>query len=165
MGCSPELNWRVVNNHELQFKATFPDRPVQMAREVRLNNASHVLTLQAAKVDDLMFAVGAISVNNESVTEQHQLKQALYSSMSSNLTNHRVQVQDTVYVGNQAMYVDVQGGLPNQVAGRLMGYFFIKNDTVYEVFVLGPASLFNEQVTQQWFKGFDLNSSEYSQEG
>lgn len=158
VGCTPKFNWRVVVNNEFQFTATYPDRPVKVTRTVNLNESDYSLTLQAAKVDELMFAVGVIALNQENTVSQQQVKQALYLNMLSNLTVSNPNVQQKIFLGHQATYIEANGRLPNGEPGRLLGYFFVQNNKLYEIIMLGPVELFNNEVKTQWFNGFYLTT-------
>jgi hypothetical protein len=81
LACTPKYDWREVRNDELRWKAMFPAKPVEVSRSFTLPNANTAvtLTLQSAKIDNNLFAIGWIRNTTKSTTEH------LESAMLANI--------------------------------------------------------------------------------
>ena len=156
LGCSPKINWRVVVNSELNYSATFPDKPIQMTRRIQLNEQALELTLQAAKIDNVLFAVGVGSLEHIDKAQQGTMVKSLVMQMASNIQVDQPVIQEKIFLGKNVFFVDERGHLPQGEPGRLIGYFFAESNRVYEVIVIGPANLFTESLQREWFSGFSL---------
>jgi len=90
-GCSPKHDWRVIQNTDHGWQATFPAKPVQFSRDLVLPGTTTplTLTLSSAKVNESMFAVGWIANGNEST------RRALESAMLANINAQQNSVQQS----------------------------------------------------------------------
>jgi hypothetical protein len=83
MACTPKYDWRELRNDELRWKAMFPAKPVDVSRSFTLPNSTTVvrLTLQSAKVDNNLFAIGWIP--NATTTTAAELESAMLANIAA----------------------------------------------------------------------------------
>ena len=56
--CSPKYNWRDYNSPDAAYGVMFPAKPAQHTRTVNLNGTRLPMTMTAAEVDGVVYAVG-----------------------------------------------------------------------------------------------------------
>src|SRR4051812_38878478 len=57
--CSPKYNWRDYRSAEAPYTALFPDKPATYTRKIDLDGTPVNMTMTAAQVGDVMFAIGS----------------------------------------------------------------------------------------------------------
>lgn len=57
--CSPKYDWREVRGTGVPFSVLLPAKPTTSSRQVNLEGMPVTMTMTAAEVDDVLFAVGA----------------------------------------------------------------------------------------------------------
>ncbi|AMO98462.1 putative transmembrane protein [Collimonas arenae] len=60
--CSPKFNWREVRGKDASYSVLLPAKPATFARQIDLDGTQVTMTMTAAKVDDMVFAVGSATL-------------------------------------------------------------------------------------------------------
>lgn len=154
--CSPAFNWREVPNGDLAFIATFPDKPVSVTRELNLDSLTVNLTLQAAQVNGLYFAVGHIPLAGDLQGRSEQLSQMLAQALANNVGQSGATLEDVRWQGITARKFEAEGTLPKGEKALVKAYFFERSGHLIEVVLMGPRSAMDELAVKQWFTGFKL---------
>lgn len=154
--CSPTFNWRVIPNTDIGYQATFPDKPVTATREIALAGHTVPLTLQAAVVNDIYFAVGTVPLTNEWADKAQDLQLALAEALSRNVNVTFERPKSLVWQGKPALESDVIGKIPDGKKIRAVGRFLQYNGHVIEVLVMGPEGEVTELELTQFIGGFSL---------
>lgn len=155
--CSPALNWREVVNNDFQFVATFPDKPVQVTRTLDMAGFNVPLTLQAATAKNIYFAVGVVELKGPLAGQGEALKGALIQALANNVKVSEVQSQMKPWAGLERVdWVELAGQLPDGKPGRAVGRFFIVNNQLIEVLLVGPTDQVDTGTEKQWLTGFRL---------
>jgi hypothetical protein len=63
-GCSPHFNWREFTSKDASYQVLFPDKPATASRAIDLDGIKTTMTMSAAEVDDILFAVGQAEVGD-----------------------------------------------------------------------------------------------------
>jgi hypothetical protein len=97
-GCTPQFDWREVRNEQPGWVATFPGKPVEVARTLTLPGIANpvTLTIRSARIKDSMFAVGwAVNTDNTPGADE-RLRKILEAAMLNNLQHDPATTQRTV---------------------------------------------------------------------
>ena len=57
--CSPQYDWRDYRSNDAPYAVLFPSKPATQTRSVKLDNLDVDMTMTAAEVDGVVFAVGS----------------------------------------------------------------------------------------------------------
>jgi len=131
--CSPKYNWREVHGKDTPFVALFPDKPVTVTRAVNLDGQPINMTMTAAEVDGVSFAIGCATLadSSQSAATLHTMKAAMLRNIGGKPKNADIdQTEDIEASGTR----DKDGASEPLL---LLGHFAAKGNRVYQVIVLG----------------------------
>lgn len=60
--CSSAYDWRVVRADDLAYEALYPSKPTRAQRTLVINGVRYTMTMEAAKANESVFAVGTIQL-------------------------------------------------------------------------------------------------------
>lgn len=156
LACSPSLNWRVVPNTDVGYAATFPDKPAQITRTLDLIGLKVPLTLHAAQVDGLYFAVGTMPLQGDLTGKAQDLSQALAQALANNINAGQAKLKPMQWLGMNVEELTASGNLSSGKAGFAQARFFEHRGVLYEVVLMGEGAGADPDVVTQWFTGFNL---------
>ena len=86
-GCSPTFDWRIVRSDDLFFEAMYPAKPSRAEKSFVVDGKQLVMTMEAARAADALYAVGTISLSSTEATAINisLLMKFLENGMLSNL--------------------------------------------------------------------------------
>lgn len=86
-GCTPTFDWRVVRSDDLFFEAIYPAKPSRAEKTLVIDGKNLVMTMEAARASDALYAVGAVSLSAAEVASMNMglLMKFLETGMLSNL--------------------------------------------------------------------------------
>lgn len=86
-GCTPTFDWRTVRSDDLFFEAIYPAKPSRAEKSLVIDGKKLVMTMEAARAADALYAVGAVSLSPAEVASTNigLLMKFLETGMLSNL--------------------------------------------------------------------------------
>lgn len=156
VSCSPQFNWRVVPNTDIGYMATFPEKPAQATRTMDLIGLQVPLTLHAAQIDGLYFAVGTVPLQGELAGHGAALRDALAQAVANNIVAGKAEVKPIQWLGKTVHEMAMTGTLPTGEAAFAQARFFEHQGILYEVMMMGPGEVANPDFATSWFGGFSL---------
>lgn len=154
--CSPAFNWRVVPNTDVGYRATFPDKPVSITRTLQLAGLPMPLTLQAAKVKDVYFAVGYVPLVDELANKQRTVEEALIAAFTNNLGVGEAEPKPVTWIGREVREIELSELMLGQQKMTAIGRFFPYKNHQIEVLLIGPSENITDLEITQFFSGFSL---------
>jgi hypothetical protein len=152
--CSPKYNWRDYASPDAPYKVTFPAKPASFTRTIDLDGMQVSMTMTAAEVDGVTFAVGSA----EAPDEAHAIS-ALPAMMKALLRNIGAGDMEGKFragpSGTTTGDVDATGSARG-VPVRLVGHFEARGKRFYQVIVLGKASAVPPEQVEQFLTSFSL---------
>jgi DNA-binding NarL/FixJ family response regulator len=85
LGCSPKFDWRVVQSNQGAYSAMYPGKPTSATRDIEVAGKRLPMTMQAARVDDTLFAVGVIALGHDDAELRAQALAVMQSGLLANL--------------------------------------------------------------------------------
>ncbi|MGO4576382.1 hypothetical protein AB4Z48_10070 [Cupriavidus sp. 2TAF22] len=79
--CSPRYDWRTIQSNDGAYAALYPGKPSGAAREVSIAGRKLPMTMEAARVDETLFAVGVVTLPADDAA----MRQAALASMQAGL--------------------------------------------------------------------------------
>lgn len=143
LACSPKFNWRELRGAGAPYQIALPAKPASYARPVNLDGLQVTMTMTAAEVNDITFAVGAAEVADAAQAQKalQAMKSALVRNIGGKVTQEKSSAPG---VAPQMIEVEALG------QSRLMlARFAAKGKYVYQVVVVGPEKSVSQAATRE----------------
>ncbi|OWT75881.1 hypothetical protein CEY04_19055 [Achromobacter sp. HZ28] len=131
--CSPTYDWRELDVADGAARAAFPARVRTESRDITLDGSALAYTLDAARVDQAVFAVGHASLAGLPDARREALAKALMRSLYQNLKAQPP--ADLPPAGTDIAVQGEAGGKPVLLLARI----WVRGDLLIEVVATGPA--------------------------
>jgi hypothetical protein len=132
-GCSPDYNWRQVQNADAAFAALVPAKPSSHAREINLDGIRTNMSMTAAEVHGVLFAVGSTELSSTALVQPalSAMKTAMVRNIGGTIASDRTVPGPTPF--NEIVANGSRNGRPVQLTAR----FAARNQRVYQAVVIG----------------------------
>ncbi|QAU35943.1 hypothetical protein EKL02_02625 [Janthinobacterium sp. 17J80-10] len=151
--CSPKFDWRQVRGTPVPFEVLLPAKPASVTRPVELGGSKVDMTMTAAEVDGVTFAVGAATLPDAATVPA-----ALASMKAGLLRNINGSIRREAGAGAGPLELEATGTrAPDASELLLLARFFAKDARVYQVVVLGPSSRLARDEADTFFSSFKPN--------
>jgi len=87
-GCSPRYDWRTIVSNDGQYAAMYPDKPTSAARDVAIAGRKLPMRMEAARIDNTLFAVGVVTLPGDDVELQREALASMQAGLVANLGAH-----------------------------------------------------------------------------
>lgn len=132
--CDPHYNWRDYRSKDAPYSVLLPGKPATHARDVRLGELPVRMTMTAAEVDDVVFAVGSAELTDTAQAPAALL--AMQTALARNI-GATIVSQATAASGPQTTISIEAKGMRNGEPTLLIGRFIARDRRVYQVVVMG----------------------------
>ena len=132
--CDPHYNWRDYRSKDAPYSVLLPGKPATHTRDVRLGELPVRMTMSAAEVDDVVFAVGSAELTDTAQAPAALL--AMQTALARNI-GATITSQATVADGAQTTVSIEAKGMRNGEPTLLIGRFIARDRRVYQVVVMG----------------------------
>lgn len=143
-GCNPTYNWRDYSSADAPYRIMFPAKPATHTRAIDLNGMRVEMTMTAAEVEGVMFAVGT-----GVAPDAAQAQTALGAMRTALVRNIGAKVES----GSTGADVDATGSANGQPM-KLRAHFEARGTRFYQVVVMGKASAMSAEHTDQFISSF-----------
>lgn len=142
--CSPKYDWRDYRSQDAPYSVLFPGKPAKQTRTVKLGQLEVSMSMTAADIDGVIFAVGSASVADaaQAAVAVAAMQTAMVNNIGGTLTSSQA-------LDNGAQAVEASGkGM------RLIGRFMSKDRRVYQVVVIGAPQKIDPETVETFFSSF-----------
>lgn len=157
LACSPHWNWREVKSNDAPFSVLLPDKPVSHSRNIDLIGLQVTMTMTAAEVDGINFAVGSIQLPDKTKTEAalNAMQLAMIKNIQGEVREKKIINMEANVTATQIIAVGHAGNTaqPLLLAARFMS----KDQWVHQVIALGPEKNFPPDAIETFLTSFKLN--------
>lgn len=131
--CSPDYNWRQVQNADAAFSALFPAKPSSHAREINLDGIRTNMSMTAAEVNGVLFAVGSAELSSPALVQPalNAMKTAMVRNIGGTIASDRDVPGSAPF--NEIVANGSRNGRPVQLTAR----FAARRQRVYQAVVIG----------------------------
>jgi hypothetical protein len=150
-GCSPQFNWREFTSKDASWQALFPDKPATASRAIDLDGMHTTMTMTAAEVDGILFAVGQAQSSDESTASA--ALGAMQTALVRNIDGKVTTSKSSATPGRMTRDIDATGAR-NGKPTRLVAHFEAHGRSLYQVVVVGPAASVKPEHTEQFLTSF-----------
>ena len=157
LGCSPHFNWREFTSQDASYQVTFPAKPATASRAIDLDGTNTTMTMTAADVDGILFAVGQAQVGDAAAAGAGlaAMQTALVRNIGGTVTRSATAAASTNVTSRITRDVDVLGTRKGQPA-RMVAHFEARGRNLYQVVVAGPPSMLKPELTEQFIGSFKV---------
>ena len=150
-GCNPTYNWRDYSSNDAPYRIMFPSKPVTHTRTIDLNGMQVEMTMTAAEVEGVMFAVGTGVAPNAA-----QARAALAAMCTALVRNIGAKVEhESTAAAGTAVDIDAAGSANGQPM-KLRAHFEARGQRFYQVVVMGKATAVASEHADQFISSFTL---------
>ncbi|MQA20832.1 hypothetical protein [Rugamonas rivuli] len=152
--CSPQYDWRDYRSNDAPYAVLFPGKPASQTRSIQLDTVSVNMTMTAAEVNGVIFAVGSAQVAEaaQGPAAIEAMKTALVGNIGATVTSNKAATD-----GRQST-LDVEAkGSQNGEAMRLIGHFIARDKRIYQVIVMGRDKNIVPDTVETYLSSFKLN--------
>lgn len=154
--CNPTYNWREVRGVGAPYRITLPAKPSSFSRPVNLGGTQVTMTMTAAEVDDITFAVGSAELPDAAKAQG-----ALAAMKTALVNNIGGTVRQEKLSGPAAAPTEIQieaigapgantGGQPRALFARLIA----RGNRVYQVIVVGKEKAVSREAVDTFLTSF-----------
>jgi hypothetical protein len=149
--CSPQYDWRDYRSNDAPYAVLFPGKPATQTRSIKLDQLDVNMTMAAAEVDGVIFAVGSAQLQDAALAPAavEAMKTALVNNIGATVTSSK---------SNAAGALDVEAnGTQNGEPMRLIGRFIAKDKRIYQIIVMGRSKNIVQDHVDTYLSSFKLN--------
>ena len=148
--CSPPFNWREYHGDSAPYTVLMPDKPASLSRPVELAGLKLTLTMNAAEVRGISFAVGSLQVDEPG--QAGIVMQAMRNGLLANIRSQPAKAQ-TLADGSLIAHGSTADGRPLKMAARFVSH----GNWVYQVVAIGPEQALTQELSDSFLGSFHAN--------
>jgi hypothetical protein len=154
--CNPALNWREVRGGDAPYTVLLPAKPDTFARAVDLNGLAVEMSMTAAEVDGVSYAVASARVPD--ARQRTAALAAMQEAMLRNIGASQPQERAVVLEGGApALEVTARGHAGASKRAVMMHARFAQHgERVFQAVALGPADALTPEAAETFLESFTL---------
>jgi hypothetical protein len=162
MACSPRFNWRDFHSADAGYSVLFPGKPSTLTRTVDLDGTKLSMTMNAAEVDGVSFAVGSAAVPDAAKAQAAlgAMQAALVNNIGATVKRQSASstVSTTGAVSRRNSIIEVEAvGAQHGVPVLLVGRFVARDRRIYQIIVMGRESQVSRESVDTFLNSFKLD--------
>lgn len=142
-GCSPSLNWRQVQGVDAPFVVLLPAKPATLSRAIDLDGIRVTMSMTAAEVDGVTFAVGAVVLPDPALAPKalQAMKLALVRNINGSIQSEQATAAAQSVGTSSSVDIVATGSIGrSNEAARLLARFAARDRRVYQAVIVGRSS-------------------------
>ncbi|WP_240162447.1 hypothetical protein [Glaciimonas sp. PAMC28666] len=156
--CSPKFNWRQVQGNDAPFSVLLPAKASTFSRAVDLDGIKLNMTMTAAEVGDVVFAVGSAKLNDpdQAAPAIQAMKTALVKNINGSVKSETANVASGGSQGTVSK-IDIEALGPAENTGQpkvLFAHLEAKGQYIYQVIVIGPQKAVSTENVETFMQSF-----------
>lgn len=156
--CTPKYDWREVRGTNAPYTVALPAKPSSMSRPINLDGLQFSMTMTAAEVDGVTFAVGSAELPDAAKSQiaLNALKTALVKNIGGTLRHEKA--SDPSATPTTIDIEAVGSAVPGSDQARLLIARFVAKDRhVYQLVVAGKEKSVSRDAVDTFLTSFKLN--------
>ena len=155
VACSPSLNWREVRGSDAPYVVLLPAKPTSFARPVDLGGIKVEMSMTAAEVDDVNFAVASAKISDPA--QRQAALAAMQAAMLRNIGSGQHSEKAVMLKGGVPATEVVASGKAGATSLVLHARFAVHGERVYQAIALGPAAKLSDEAADTFLSSFVLH--------
>jgi len=153
--CSPTFNWREVRGSDAPYTVLLPAKPASFMRPVNLGGLKVEMSMTAAEVDDVSFAVASAKVPD--AAQRPLALEAMQQAMLRNIGSQTHAAKPVTLKGGVAATEVTAFGQAGGTALALHARFAVHGERVYQAVALGPRAHLSDEQAETFLTSFTLH--------
>ena len=151
-GCTPTYDWRDVRGTSVPFTVLLPAKPSTFARPVNLGGIQARMTMTAAEIDKVTFAVGTAELPDAAQAQAALLvmKSTLVKNIGGVIRHEKSQLGRS----DSSIDFDAAGGTGETKA--LHAHLVARERRLYQIIVVGPEKSIRPEAVDTFLTSFKL---------
>ena len=158
-GCTPPFDWREVRGPAAPYSAAFPAKPATHARTINLDGMQITMTMTAAEVNGVSFAIGSAPLPDpaKAATALQAMKTALVRNIGGTLRYDKpASIKGSPLPAIEIEALGAPGGNTRGQPRMRVARFVAKDRYIYQVLVVGPEKAVSREALDTFFTSFTL---------
>jgi hypothetical protein len=149
--CSPKYDWRDYRSSDAPYAVLFPGKPATQTRTIKLDQLEVSMTMSAAEIDGVVFAVGSAQLADAALAPAavQAMQAAMVNNIGATITSSKTLADGMREVDASS----TEKGRPM----RLVGRFLARDKRIYQVVVVGPSAQIDAEPVDTFLTSFKLN--------
>lgn len=161
--CTPKYDWREVRGSGAPFVVTLPAKPTSVSRPIDLDGLQVTMTMTAAEIDGVTFAVGSVVLPDTAQAQAalNAMKTALVKNIGGTILHEKssATAQATGDSTTQTTSIEIEAsGTPSANSGGqprlLFARFVAKQQRVYQAIVVGKEKAVSREAVDTFLTSF-----------
>lgn len=154
--CNPTYNWREVRGTAAPYSVTLPGKPASHSRPVNLDGTQVTMTMTAAEVDGVTFAVGSAELPDPAKARAAltAMKTALVNNIGGTVRQEKVSGPADAPTEIAIEAVGTPGPNTGGQPRLLIARFIAKDKRVYQVLVAGKEKAVSREAVDTFLTSF-----------
>jgi hypothetical protein len=158
--CSPTYDWREVRGPDAPFVVLLPAKPTTHTRDINLDGTQLPMTMTAAQVDGITFAVGSATLPDHAVPQAAltAMKTAMVRNIGGTIKREKaISIPGSTSPSIEVEAVGASGGKTAEQPILLLARFAEKDRRIYQAVVVGPEKAVARDQADTFFTSLKLN--------
>jgi hypothetical protein len=154
--CNPTYNWREVRGTDVPYTVTLPAKPASHTRPVNIDGTQVNMTMTAAEVNDVTFAVGSAELPDAAKAHAAlgAMKTALIKNIGGTVKQEKVSGPADAPTEIAIEAVGAPGAGTGGQPRLLFARFIAKDRRVYQVLVVGKEKAVSREAVDTFLASF-----------
>ena len=155
LGCTAKHDWREVHDAESRFTVLMPIKPATLARPINLDGTNVTMTMTAAEVDGVTFAVASAQLPGGAAARAalDNMKISLVKNINGSIKHEKRSAP-----AEPVSTIDIEaGGTRSGQPYLLVAHFAAKDTRAYQVIVVGREQAVTREAADTFLTSFKLN--------
>jgi hypothetical protein len=159
--CNPTYNWREVHGVGAPYSVTLPAKPASFSRPVNLDGTQVTMTMTAAEVNDVTFAVGTAELPDAAKAQWALgvMKAALVNNINGTIRQEKQSAPASPYTEIAIEAVGAPGAKTGGQQRMLFARFIAKDKRVYQIIAVGKEKDIDHEAVDTFLTSFKLDRS------
>jgi hypothetical protein len=154
LGCTPRYDWREVRGTDDSYSILLPAKPAALTRTINLDGVRVAMTMTAAEVDGVTFAVGSAQLPDAPAAQAalDKMKVALVKNINGGIKHEKRPTP-----GERMPTIELEArGDRNGRPLLLLARFVAKDRRAYQVVVAGPEKAVVREAAETFLTSLNL---------
>ena len=149
--CTPTYDWRDVRGDKVPFTVLLPAKPSALSRQVNLGGIQADMTMTAAEIEDVTFAVGTAELPDAAQAQAAlQVMKATLVKNIGGVIRHEKSV-----IGKTLSSIELDAAAPGGGSARVLHARLVAHERrVYQAIVIGPAKAIRQEAVDTFLTSF-----------
>ncbi len=164
--CSPKFDWRDVRGADASFTILMPGKPVTVSRSIDLDGTALTMTMTAADIDGVSFALGTAELPDamSAQTALTAMKTAMVKNINGIIRREKSSATAQALGSTASMTTSIEIEASGQPGGGnrvqpllLFAHFVARDKRVYQAVVIGPEKKISREAVDTFLTSLKLN--------